>query len=126
MCTVHKSKLSCDLVSALPAGVTLLQVYTDFLQYLISQTRRHLNDVTGSDPWDSLGDRVEILLTHPNRWGSYEQQFLEHAIVTAGILPLGSVLARLKFAEESSAAASFCLPIAEVGPKIVVRSPPRA
>lgn len=109
-------------ILALPSGLKLLQVYTDFLKYLISETRRHLSDVTGSDPWPSVEDRVDILLTHPNRWGNQEQQFLEQAVVAAGIMPLDGALSRLKFAEESEAAVSFCLPTAAISPKITVRA----
>lgn len=116
-------KISHDLVPAIPNGLTLLQVYADFLTYLVAQTRRHLSDELRSDPWLSLGDRIEILLTHPNRWGNFEQQFLEAAVVRANIFPPESVLARLKFAEESEAAASFCLPIAKIRLKITVRRP---
>lgn len=85
-------------------------MYTDFLVYLLDQTRRHLKEVTGSDPWPAMQGRAEILLTHPNRWGVPEQQFLEKAAVAAGLVSLKDASQRLKFAEESEAAASYCLP----------------
>lgn len=113
-------KMFYVLFPALPSGLMLLQIYKDFLTYLIDQTRRHLRDITGLDLWSGAEDRVEILLTHPNRWGTPEQQFLEQAVVAAGIMSQEDALNRLKFAEESEAAASFCLPTAGISPKITV------
>lgn len=118
--SMNMFKLTCGLVSALPEGLTILQVYKDFVAYLVSQARHHLKDITGSDPWPSMEDRVEILLTHPNRWGTPQQQFLEQAVVAAGIMSQKDAANRLKFAEESEAAASFCLPGASIKPKMTV------
>lgn len=65
--------------------------------------------MTGSDPWLGVKDKVEILLTHPNRWGLPEQQVLGQAVVAAGIMSQKDTTNRLKFVEESEAAASYCL-----------------
>lgn len=124
LAAIQSFKIYCGLVLALPNGLNLLQVYADFLAFLVTQSRRHLSaQLGGSDPWFSVGDRIEILLTHPNRWGHFEQQFLEDAVVKAKIFPQHSVLARIKFAEESVAAASFCLPIARIRLNVMVRPP---
>ncbi|KAF8315440.1 hypothetical protein DL93DRAFT_910128 [Clavulina sp. PMI_390] len=97
-------------VRALPRGITLETVYADFLNYLIQQTRRHVKDSVGVDPWPAMQSRTQILLTHPNRWGDIEQKFLQKVVANSGIMTLEETARRLLFAEEGEAAASFCIP----------------
>ncbi|KAF8298209.1 hypothetical protein DL93DRAFT_2029872, partial [Clavulina sp. PMI_390] len=84
----------------LPEGITIDRVYADFLDYLLAQTRRHLRDYFGADPWPSWKARAEILLTHPNGWGDIQQGFLRQVVAQAGIMTLEDTQSRLHFAEE--------------------------
>jgi hypothetical protein len=65
-------------------GIPLKKIYADFLSYLLTQTRRHLKDSTGSDPWPEMAEKAEIVLSHPNRWGESQQKFLQKAAIAAG------------------------------------------
>lgn len=110
------------LFAALPEGITLSQVYEDFLAYLVAQTRRYLRDTTGVDLWPSAQDELDIILIHPSQWGTREQQFLKQAVVAAGILSRNEALNHLKFADENEAFTSSCLPMnPEISNKIKVR-----
>ncbi|KAF8299293.1 hypothetical protein DL93DRAFT_2233925 [Clavulina sp. PMI_390] len=93
-------------VQPLPRGITIDRVYVDFLTFLIGHTRRHIKGYVGIDPWPSMFTRIEILLTHPNRWGNVERKFLQQVVAKAGIIPLKETASRLFFAEEGEAAAT--------------------
>ena len=90
-------------------GIPLNKIYTDFLSYLLAQTRRHLRDSTGSDPWPEMAERAEIVLSHPNRWGESQQKFLQNAAIAAGLVSGEGAAERLVFIEEGEASASFCM-----------------
>lgn len=79
------------------------------MSYLLAQTRRHLRDCTGSDPWPDMAEQTEIVLTHPNRWGENQQKFLQQAAITAGLVSEKGASERLVFIEEGEASASFCM-----------------
>lgn len=88
--------------------MTITQVYSDYLRYIINHTRRHLYDYLGRDVWAEHYDKVEIILAHPNHWGKREQDILEQAAVKAGAISKGGCDTRLHFVEEAEASASFC------------------
>jgi len=92
----------------LPQNVTITQVYSDYMRHLISHTRQHLQDYIGKDVWAENYDQVEIILAHPNHWGSHEQDILEQAAVNAGAISKNGTAKRLHFVEEAEASASFC------------------
>jgi len=94
--------------SDLPPNVTITQVYSDYMRYIINHTRQHLHDYLGRDVWTENYDQVEIILAHPNHWGSHEQDILEQAAVNAGAISKKGTAKRLHFVEEAEASASFC------------------
>ena len=63
----------------------------------------------GYDVWLELEGRVEIALSHPNRWGAREQGFLQNAAVRAGLITKNGAAQRLHFVEEAEAAACFAI-----------------
>lgn len=88
-------------------SVPLPRIYADYLAYLLQHTRTYLRDALGKDPWDTLKDKAEIVLSHPNRWGESQQKFLETAAITADLISRGGARTRLHFVEEAEAAACF-------------------
>jgi hypothetical protein len=106
---VYHLDLAIDKVyQELPPGVTITQVYSDYLRYIINHTRQHLHDYSGWDVWAEHYDQVEIILAHPNHWGKREQDILEQAAVNAGAISKKGCDTRLHFVEEAEASASFC------------------
>ena len=68
-----------------------------------------MRETTGQDLWATLGHRAEIVLSHPNRWGTEQQRFLEKAAIQAGLVTRDGAKQYLHFVEEAEAAASFAL-----------------
>ena len=54
-----------------------------------------------------MADRVEVVLSHPNRWSKREQDFLKKAAVQAGLVTKNKVAQRLHFVEEAEAAMCY-------------------
>ena len=88
-------------------NVTITQVYSGYLRYIIHHTRQHLHDHLGRDVWTEHYDQVEIILAHPNLWGEPEQDILEQALVNAGAISKEGCDTRLHFVEEAEASAWF-------------------
>ncbi|KAF8308009.1 hypothetical protein DL93DRAFT_1964049 [Clavulina sp. PMI_390] len=101
-------------LESLPSGITIERVYIDFLTYLISQIRRHVKSCVGVDPWPIMQNQAKILLTHPNVWGRFQQEYLKNFIAMAEIMPMEETSNRLFFAEEGEAAASWCIPASSI------------
>lgn len=89
--------------------VPLENIYADYLSYLLKRTQVFLRERTGRDVWSSLKDRAEIVISHPNRWGTKQQKFLEEAVIQAGFVTREGAKQYLHFVEEAEAAASFAL-----------------
>lgn len=92
----------------LPPNVSISQIYSDYLRYLIVHTQQHLVECVGRDVWTEFYDQVEIILAHPNHWGSREQDILEQAAMNAGAITKKGCSKRLHFVEEGEASVSFC------------------
>jgi len=108
----------------LPEGKTIVDVFADFMRYLFDSTRGFVTDSepNGGLKWDSASNNIELVLTHPNGWGTPQQTQLRNAVVRAGIVPdtpLGR--ARVHFVTESEAAFNFCATHTEVGRNLKVR-----
>jgi hypothetical protein len=79
---------------------------------LLKRTQEFLRERTGGDVWSSLKHRAEIVISHPNRWGTKQQKFLEEAAIQAGLVTREGAKKYLHFVEEAEAAASFALALA--------------
>lgn len=92
----------------LPYGVTLEQVYTDFMKYLLVNTRSFFEKkiLGGGAIWDNLTSTMTVVLTHPNGWGTPEQGFLRKAARRAGMVSQDN---QVTFVTEAEASIHFCL-----------------
>ncbi|KAG9126354.1 hypothetical protein FRC07_003747 [Ceratobasidium sp. 392] len=97
-------------LDALPNGVSLRQIYTDFLRYLFKHTRTFFEDriVDGRLIWENYRSRMEVVIAHPNGWGIREQAFLRAVAVDAG-LALASSSHKIRFVTEAEASVHFCI-----------------
>ncbi|KAG8794422.1 hypothetical protein FRC12_024574 [Ceratobasidium sp. 428] len=95
----------------LPRGVTISQVYTDFLRYLYAHTRNFFQDhvFRGQEIWQSLAPSMDIILAHPNGWGVREQGVLRSAAVAAGITTEAKSRQQIIFVSEAEASVQFCV-----------------
>ncbi|KAG9126352.1 hypothetical protein FRC07_003745 [Ceratobasidium sp. 392] len=95
----------------LPAGVSLSQIYTDFLQYLLQQTQTYFEDhiLDGKRTWKTYSPTLEVVIAHPNGWGIREQTFLRSAAVAAGFVNASDAGSRVHFVSEAEASVHFCI-----------------
>lgn len=86
-----------------------MEIYSDYLKYLIEHTRDRLKDESGSDLWATHRDDAEIILTYPNLWDHEQRDFLREAAINADIIAEGRAIAHLHLVEEAEAAARYCI-----------------
>lgn len=96
------------MCSALPLGVSLATIYTDFLGYLLQHTQVYFENhvIEGSKAWKACSPNMLIVLTHPNGWSIREQSFLTKALRNVGH---EYQTCEIKFVTESEASVHFCM-----------------
>ena len=59
----------------LPLNKTVVQVFADFLAYMLQCASGYIQDTHGNGPflWDSVKDDIHYVLSHPNGWEGTEQ-----------------------------------------------------
>ncbi|KAG8727547.1 hypothetical protein FRC11_012944, partial [Ceratobasidium sp. 423] len=106
MKTKHDLKLD-----DLPPGVTLRQIYTDFLRYLLKHTKEYFEDriLDGKLIWERYHSTMEVVLAHPNGWGIREQAFLRQVATEAGFAASEHAQKNIRFLTEAEASVHFCI-----------------
>ncbi|KAF8597350.1 hypothetical protein BDV93DRAFT_596755 [Ceratobasidium sp. AG-I] len=114
-------------LEALPRGVSISQIYTDLFRYLYSHTKLFFEEhnLDGGRTWQSLSNTMELVVAHPNGWGSREQGVLRSAAVQAGLSSQGSAHERIIFVPEAEASLQYCLSLTQasslsIGTNIVI------
>lgn len=101
-----------DLIP-LPTGKTIVDVLADYLKYLYDCARRFISETHfGGEygPWDTLKERIDFVMGHPNGWGGLQQQKMRAAAIQAGLVP--DTLAgygRVHFVTEGEASLLHCI-----------------
>ncbi|KAG8690508.1 hypothetical protein FRC11_011049, partial [Ceratobasidium sp. 423] len=92
----------------LPFGVSLSQIYTDFLGYLLRHTRTYFEDhvIHGSLIWEKCAPNMLIVLAHPNGWSTREQNFMKQALLDVGPEYKNY---QITFVTEGEASVHFCM-----------------
>ncbi|KAG9103545.1 hypothetical protein FRC06_010030 [Ceratobasidium sp. 370] len=115
-------KVKHDLkLDPLPDGVSLRQIYTDFLTYLFKHTQSFFEDriVDGSLIWKNYQPKMEVVIAHPNGWGIREQTFLRAVATDAGFASASSSH-RIRFVTEAEASVHFCIYHTNLGSRLQV------
>lgn len=110
--TVDKSTFNKADIPPLPQGKTVVDVFTDFLRYLYDCARRYVVEThaNGDRLWDSLGDRIDIVLSHPNGWEGPQQSKMRLAAIRGGLVPdTPAGHARVHFVTEGEASLYYCV-----------------
>ncbi|KAG9125789.1 hypothetical protein FRC07_006216 [Ceratobasidium sp. 392] len=104
----------------LPNGISLRQIYSDFLGYLLKHTRSFFEDriIDGQLIWKDYQPLMEVVIAHPNGWGLREQTFLRAAAVDAGLASASSAQAKIRFVTEAEASVHFCIYHTNLGNRI--------
>jgi hypothetical protein len=96
----------------LPPNVTPIKAFSDFLRYLFQCTRNYIETThaSGAELWNSVKDRTEIVLSHPNGWEGPQQSQMRQAAVLAGLIPDSpDGQDRLQLVTEGEASLHFCV-----------------
>ncbi|KAG8759784.1 hypothetical protein FRC11_001447, partial [Ceratobasidium sp. 423] len=117
---LYPDKIKTRVGKDLPPGVSLEQIYSDFLGYLLEYTRTHFEDhiLDGKDIWQKFSPEMEVVLAHPNGWGIREQAFLRSAVIRAGLLTTDRALSQVRFVAEAEASVHFCIHHANLGSRL--------
>jgi hypothetical protein len=122
---IHDPKIDCGRCNefeALPQGVTVETIYSDFLRYLLKNTRAFFETRTpnGATVWQQLIDAAEFVIAHPNAWGLREQYVLRRAAVRADYLSFIQADYRIRFVSEGEASVHFCIVHGDLAAKLKV------
>ncbi|KAF8161525.1 hypothetical protein B0H34DRAFT_781971 [Crassisporium funariophilum] len=99
-------------IPALPANKSVVQVFADFLSYLLSCVSAYIQDThsNGPDMWASVEHDLVYVLSHPNGWEGTEQSQMRKAAVVAGLIPDNvEGHARVSFVTEGEASLHFAV-----------------
>lgn len=104
-------KLPAGYAPAPPHGLTIVDVFADFMRYLFACAETYFKDshALGESVWDSVKADVIFILSHPNGWGGVEQVTMRRAAVKAELVPdTGEGHDRIHFVTEGEASFNFC------------------
>lgn len=95
----------------LPPGVSIGQVYRDFIAYTFTHARKHFSGSRHreDDLWDRFSQSFELVFAIPNFWSDAEQLFIRDAVIAAGVLPPDFAEHRLAFVSEAEASVQYAL-----------------
>ncbi|KDN46686.1 hypothetical protein RSAG8_04066, partial [Rhizoctonia solani AG-8 WAC10335] len=101
-------------------GVTLEQVYSDFLGYLLEHTQTYFKDriIDGGSLWSRYQSKMEFVIAHPNAWSTRQQAFLRKVAIQAGFVNAIQAQNNIRFVTEGEASVHFCL----ADPKLNLKS----
>ena len=105
-------KLPAGYAPKLPSGLNIVDVFADFMGYLLSCAEEYITDshAFGETVWDSVKEDVIFILGHPNGWGGIEQVTMRRAAVKAKLIPdTGEGHDRIRFVTEGEASFNFCV-----------------
>ena len=99
-----------SIIPSLPLNKTVVEVFADFLAYLLECALRYIQDhhANGEELWDSVKDQIYFVLSHPNGWEGSQQAQMRKAAVLAKLIPdTIPGRARLSFVTEGEASLHF-------------------
>ncbi|PVF92761.1 hypothetical protein CPB86DRAFT_877647 [Serendipita vermifera] len=98
-------------IPALPTGVDLYRVYTDYMKYLYEHTREFFIGSTpnGDNIWNRLQSNIMFIFCHPNGWDVSQQGFLTACAVQAGMIKTAEASTRVSFVSEGEASVHYAL-----------------
>ena len=75
-------------VPPLPLNKTVIEVFGDFIRYLMNCTVAYIRDThpNSTQLWESLKANIAFVLSHPNGWEGFEQGKMRQAAVHASII----------------------------------------
>ena len=106
----------------LPHDITLMQIYVDYLRYLLKHTKEYFGSsiLQGKSEWSRHSPSMDVVIAHPKGWGVKEQDFLRKAAVTAGYATAENAQSQIKFVSEAEASVHFYIYHSDIDSKMDV------
>lgn len=95
----------------LPKNKTIVDVFADFLQYLLRCTRQCIieTQANGEAVWNSVSPHIKFVLTHPNGYEGAQQETMKLAAIRGGLIPNSDAgRSRITFVTEGEASFNYC------------------
>ncbi|CAE6451811.1 unnamed protein product [Rhizoctonia solani] len=104
----------------LPPGISLPQIYSDFLGYLLKHTKAFVEKrmALGKQKWDKYKPTMEVVIAHPNGWGIPERDFLRQAAIASGFVDADKASTQVQFVTEAEASIHYCIHHSNLGSKL--------
>jgi hypothetical protein len=98
-------------IPALPQSVSIDQVYTDFIKYLMKNVQVSFEQSipNGAVVWQRLRDTLVLVLTTPNGWDLAQQSVLRNAVTNSGVIKAEKTQELLEFVTEGEASVHYAL-----------------
>ena len=99
-----------DDIHPLPLNKTVVEVFADFLKYLLECASSYIRDThaNGTDLWNSVKSQIDFVLSHPNGWEGTQQSEMRRAAILAGLIPDNEIgHSCLSFVTEGEASLHF-------------------
>ena len=97
----------------LPPGKNdVIEVFADFYSYMYERARNYIKETHGNGDllWESFGDDIDFILSHPNGWEGAQQGAMRKAALKAGLVPdTLEGRERIRFVTEGEASFHFCI-----------------
>ena len=95
-----------------PGKQDVLEVYADFYRYMYGHARTYIEQThaNGDLLWESFGEDIDFILSHPNGWEGAQQSAMRRAAIKAGLVPdTPDGRERVKFVTEGEASFHCCI-----------------
>ncbi|PPR01390.1 hypothetical protein CVT24_006228 [Panaeolus cyanescens] len=99
-------------VPPLPPNKLPVDIFSDFLRYLLECTKNYIRDSHANGPqlWSSLSGDCHYVLSHPNGWEGIQQTQIRKAAVMGGLVPdTDKGASRISFVTEGEASLHFAI-----------------
>lgn len=99
------------VANPLPPFVAIDQIYTDFMKYLMENTRLSFekNIPNGAAIWRRLRSTMVVVLTTPNGWDFTQQSVLRKSAIAAEVVSDNKAYDLLEFVTEGEASVHYVL-----------------
>ncbi|KAM0754904.1 hypothetical protein T439DRAFT_321963 [Meredithblackwellia eburnea MCA 4105] len=98
-------------IPPLPRGVGVQKCYADMIRYVYNHAKTWYleNTPDGHLTWSRLGDRLQLVIAHPNGWSNQEQSVIRGAVIDAGLMLPNAKEDRLRLVTEAEASVHYGL-----------------
>ncbi|KAI9566206.1 hypothetical protein HD554DRAFT_2174667 [Boletus coccyginus] len=96
-------------IPSLPPGKSAVDILTDFIKYLFTAAKTHIEEHYMGFNWISIENSIEFVFSHPNGWEGLQQQKYREAIQGAGLIPGPEEQTRVCMITEGEASLHYCV-----------------